>query len=203
MSSRLSKILSVHTYVMPRTVYFGWICTLKFIILPWLKNFCMTPILLVLIESLMEFNIFTTMHWGPSSSSNCINLSTIISKKIPSPRSLTPLDSRANLTFMWRGRDVRPIVLNLLKVLLISVLATSPLFERRDALEMNMFVWPPIGISCPKNSRYSSLNLFEISICMRSVLKVCKKIHCYWLSNYSWCILKQKITLKVWLFHSA
>ena len=27
MSSRLSKIRSVHTYVMPRTVYFGWICT--------------------------------------------------------------------------------------------------------------------------------------------------------------------------------
>ena len=26
MSSRLSKIRSVHTYVMPRTVYFGWIC---------------------------------------------------------------------------------------------------------------------------------------------------------------------------------
>ena len=25
-SSRLSKIHSVHTYVMPRTVYFGWIC---------------------------------------------------------------------------------------------------------------------------------------------------------------------------------
>ena len=25
-SSRLSKIRSVHTYVMPRTVYFGWIC---------------------------------------------------------------------------------------------------------------------------------------------------------------------------------
>ena len=30
--SRLSKIHSVHTYVMPRTVYFGWICT-------YLKNF--------------------------------------------------------------------------------------------------------------------------------------------------------------------
>ena len=28
MSSRLSKIRSVHTYVMPRTVYFGWICTI-------------------------------------------------------------------------------------------------------------------------------------------------------------------------------
>ena len=27
MSSRLSKIRSVHTYVMPRTVYFGWICS--------------------------------------------------------------------------------------------------------------------------------------------------------------------------------
>ena len=27
MSSRLSKIRSEHTYVMPRTVYFGWICT--------------------------------------------------------------------------------------------------------------------------------------------------------------------------------
>ena len=26
MSSRLSKIRSVHTYVRPRTVYFGWIC---------------------------------------------------------------------------------------------------------------------------------------------------------------------------------
>ena len=26
MSSRLSKICSVHTYVMIRTVYFGWIC---------------------------------------------------------------------------------------------------------------------------------------------------------------------------------
>ena len=26
MSRRLSKIRSVHTYVMPRTVYFGWIC---------------------------------------------------------------------------------------------------------------------------------------------------------------------------------
>ena len=26
MSSRLSKIRSIHTYVMPRTVYFGWIC---------------------------------------------------------------------------------------------------------------------------------------------------------------------------------
>ena len=26
MSSWLSKIRSVHTYVMPRTVYFGWIC---------------------------------------------------------------------------------------------------------------------------------------------------------------------------------
>ena len=25
-SSRLSKIRSVHTYIMPRTVYFGWIC---------------------------------------------------------------------------------------------------------------------------------------------------------------------------------
>ena len=31
MSSRLSKIRSVHTYVMPRTVYFGWICM-------WLVN---------------------------------------------------------------------------------------------------------------------------------------------------------------------
>ena len=30
MSSRLSKIHSVHTYVMPRTVYFGWICTWVF-----------------------------------------------------------------------------------------------------------------------------------------------------------------------------
>ena len=28
MSSRLSKIRSVHTYVMPRTVYFGWICNM-------------------------------------------------------------------------------------------------------------------------------------------------------------------------------
>ena len=28
MSRRLSKISSVHTYVMPRTVYFGWICML-------------------------------------------------------------------------------------------------------------------------------------------------------------------------------
>jgi len=27
MSSRLSKIRSVHTYVIPRTVYFGWICS--------------------------------------------------------------------------------------------------------------------------------------------------------------------------------
>ena len=27
MSSRLLKIRWVHTYVMPRTVYFGWICT--------------------------------------------------------------------------------------------------------------------------------------------------------------------------------
>ena len=27
MSSLLSKIRSVHTYVMPRTVYFGWICS--------------------------------------------------------------------------------------------------------------------------------------------------------------------------------
>ena len=26
MNGRLSKICSVHTYVMPRTVYFGWIC---------------------------------------------------------------------------------------------------------------------------------------------------------------------------------
>ena len=26
MNSRLSKIRSVHTYFMPRTVYFGWIC---------------------------------------------------------------------------------------------------------------------------------------------------------------------------------
>ena len=32
MSSRLSKVRSVHTYVMHRTVYFGWICT-------YLKNF--------------------------------------------------------------------------------------------------------------------------------------------------------------------
>ena len=31
MSSQLSKIRSVHTYVMPRTVYFGWICTSRFI----------------------------------------------------------------------------------------------------------------------------------------------------------------------------
>ena len=30
MSSRLSKIRSVHTYVMPWTVYFGWICTFFF-----------------------------------------------------------------------------------------------------------------------------------------------------------------------------
>ena len=29
MSSRLSKIRSVHTYVMLRTVYFGWICIFK------------------------------------------------------------------------------------------------------------------------------------------------------------------------------
>ena len=28
MSFRLSKIRSVHTYVIPRTVYFGWICNL-------------------------------------------------------------------------------------------------------------------------------------------------------------------------------
>ena len=28
-SSRLSKIRSVHTYVMPRTFYFGWICRSK------------------------------------------------------------------------------------------------------------------------------------------------------------------------------
>ena len=32
MSSRLSKIHSVHTYVMLRTVYFGWICTLDSLI---------------------------------------------------------------------------------------------------------------------------------------------------------------------------
>ena len=30
MSSRLSKIRSVHTYVMLRTVYFGWICSIHF-----------------------------------------------------------------------------------------------------------------------------------------------------------------------------
>ena len=30
MSSRLSKIRSVHTYAMPRTVYFGWICTCRY-----------------------------------------------------------------------------------------------------------------------------------------------------------------------------
>ena len=32
MSSRLSKIRSVHTHVMPRTIYFGWICTSKLIL---------------------------------------------------------------------------------------------------------------------------------------------------------------------------
>ena len=40
MSSRLSKIRSVHTYVMLRTVYFGWICILKWNMLNgiWIRN---------------------------------------------------------------------------------------------------------------------------------------------------------------------
>ena len=36
MSSRLSKICSVHTYVMPRTVYFGWICTSRTKVMKWI-----------------------------------------------------------------------------------------------------------------------------------------------------------------------
>ena len=35
MSSRLSKIRSVHKYVMARTVYFGWICTCSRSKRPW------------------------------------------------------------------------------------------------------------------------------------------------------------------------
>ena len=33
MSSRLLKIRSVHTYVIPRTVYFGWICMIEKILM--------------------------------------------------------------------------------------------------------------------------------------------------------------------------
>ena len=32
MSSRLSKICSVHTFAIPRTVYFGWICMTKVVL---------------------------------------------------------------------------------------------------------------------------------------------------------------------------
>ena len=33
MNSRLSKIRSVYSYIMPRTVYFGWICRMSFLLL--------------------------------------------------------------------------------------------------------------------------------------------------------------------------
>ena len=47
MSSRLSKIRSVHTYVMPRTDYFGWICKL-------LKN----SLLVIGLEKILMINDF-------------------------------------------------------------------------------------------------------------------------------------------------
>ena len=79
---------------------------------PWLKNFCMIPNLLVLMESLIELSILMTMHWGPSSSSNCKNLSTTMRRKIDSPLSLTPRLASPCRSFMGRGKGVRLMARN-------------------------------------------------------------------------------------------
>ena len=42
MSSRLSKIRSEHTYVMPRTVYFGWICMTTMKLISWPLKPCVS-----------------------------------------------------------------------------------------------------------------------------------------------------------------
>ena len=60
MSSRLSKIRSVHTYVMPRTVYFGWICIadLKVYIYFWRKNLDATYIGIFFYSEIMTLGSF-------------------------------------------------------------------------------------------------------------------------------------------------
>ena len=72
----------------------------------------MIPNLLVLMESLMELSILMTMHWGPSSSSNCKNLSTTMRRNIDSPLSLTPRSASPCRSFMGRGKGVRLMARN-------------------------------------------------------------------------------------------
>ena len=60
----------------------------------------------------MELSILMTMHWGPSSSSNCKNLSTTMRRKIDSPLSLTPRLASPCRSFMGRGKGVRLMARN-------------------------------------------------------------------------------------------
>ena len=60
----------------------------------------------------MELSILMTMHWGPSSSSNCKNLSTTMRRNIDSPLSLTPRSASPCRSFMGRGKGVRLMARN-------------------------------------------------------------------------------------------
>ena len=72
--SRLSKIRSVHTYVMARTVYFGWICTLEFRFIDVNRTVPCVKALIVLLSTASEPNglgalanrslLFSEINWN-------------------------------------------------------------------------------------------------------------------------------------------
>ena len=76
MSSRLSKIRSLHTYVMLRTVYFGWICMIPYFLDEYVSLNCMTIFYrnCVIVRRLLR----TLVVWVPSFSSTNENLFSLI-----------------------------------------------------------------------------------------------------------------------------
>ena len=76
MSSRLSKIRSLHTYVMLRTVYFGWICMIPYFLDEYVSLNCMTIFYrnCVIVRRLLR----SLVLWVPSFSSTNENLFSLI-----------------------------------------------------------------------------------------------------------------------------